>query len=144
MYAVSMLGYGTKLEATPMKRIATAVLLACMLTAEFHAQSDPTPLETTQSLAAACRTYVRMFDDNRASTTSTDWLHVGVCVGYFQGFAAHHFYATEFSNMVPLYCTPTGVNNTQVIKVFLKYTVDHPEELHLPISIIVARAIRQA
>jgi len=42
------------------------------------------------------------------------------------------------------FCLPDQVTNDQIIKIFVKYLDDHPEELHQPASLLLVTSMRKA
>lgn len=54
-----------------------------------------------------------------------------ICVGYISGFRESHESDEMILKVAPyLYCVPQEVTVGQIIRVFVKYLEDHPEELH--------------
>ena len=132
-----------KTEAV-MKWIIPAILLAYAIVNPSHVQSQENKLDTAEGLASACRLYVQLTDNQLRGVNTSDYVSAGFCGGYLNGFAANGSYAELFTDASQLYCVPKGVNIAQSIKVFLKYTDDHPEELHLPAGMVLVHALRKA
>jgi len=42
------------------------------------------------------------------------------------------------------FCMPATVTNDQIVKIFIKYLDEHPEELHQPASLLLATSLRKA
>jgi hypothetical protein len=61
---------------------------------------------------------------------------------YGQGVCAAYLMA--YKNNGPILCIPAGVRLEQVIKVFTKWSIDHPELLHLEADIGVYKALNNA
>jgi hypothetical protein len=40
------------------------------------------------------------------------------------------------------FCLPEGATNDQIVKIFVKYLDDHPEELHEPASLLLVTSLR--
>jgi hypothetical protein len=60
----------------------------------------------------------------------------GVFIGFVMGVAE-----TGWS---PAPCVPTNATNGQYVEVVRKYLKDHPEELHLPATILIQKAFNKA
>jgi Rap1a immunity proteins len=85
---------------------------------------------TADMLAPLCRIDIRIADTK--SGTITEMSESAACVSYVDGVldtleAVKEWHWTPSRELV---CIPEGVTSNQVEKVFLKYTDDHPEELH--------------
>jgi hypothetical protein len=65
--------------------------------------------------------------------TSEDWLEKGVCAGVVMAV----------QEIDPTICAPAAVTIGQSALVVVRYMQQHPETLHLPLSILVQTALRQ-
>ena len=100
---------------------------------------------TADRLAAQCRTSIRLETDEKAN-----WIDASIaqmCNGYLQG--AVDTFEFERETGVQKYsgqlaCVPSTVSVGQLVRVYVKYADEHPEELHLAGSIMVWNAIHKA
>jgi hypothetical protein len=100
---------------------------------------------TADRLAAQCRTSIRVESDEKSN-----WIDLSIgqlCNGYLQG--AVDTFEFERQTGVQKYsgqsaCVPSTVNVGQLVRVYVKYADEHPEELHLAGSIMVWNAIHKA
>jgi len=67
-----------------------------------------------------------------------------MCSGYLQGIADSELLVNDPQNFVPLICIPTGVDGSQIEKVFVKYANENPEKLHILAAAIVSSAFIKA
>jgi len=87
---------------------------------------------------------------DKEDKTSTEWAHVMACTGFVTGFTR----GVEFGSLyvedkahkkVPhLFCTPSEIENGQIIRIVLKYIRDNPAEAHLPTGALVVDALQKA
>ena len=75
-----------------------------------------------------------MDKNNNTVNTVQGGLHVGFCLGIVKG-------VTDTSTKV---CPPKEVNVGQNVRVVLKYSQDHPEELHVNQSPLIEKALSKA
>ena len=87
--------------------------------------------ETSDMLSAGCRIAIRTWSEQNPN--SIDLLLAQSCNGYMQG-ALDTF---EFEKVTgsqkfeaQSVCVPYDLKSEQAIRVFMKYSDDHPEELH--------------
>lgn len=73
-----------------------------------------------------------------ASLVNADTVAAGICVGYVMGIQTMVLASPEVSRVLGI-CLPP-VSAGQLIRVFLKYTRDHPEEEHLGTSILLYKS----
>ena len=125
--------------------IAVAVLLSLALTAGAGAQTT-----TGAEIISKCNQAVRDVDND----TSTDKppvksFDVGFCFGFMDGAnSAHQIWAasdkTNHRNHAMSYCFPDSVTNGQMLRVFVKYLDEHPQDLHEPAALLYIEAMRKA
>jgi hypothetical protein len=71
--------------------------------------------------------------------------HVGMCSGYIAGVNdAAIGYGSQMNSMKRLYCIPPKAGLDQLIRVVRKSLEDNPSQLHLPSSVLVIRALKNA
>jgi hypothetical protein len=93
---------------------------------------------TTDRLSTGCRIAIRTWSEQNPN--SIDLMLAQICNGYLQG-AIDTF---EFERASGSLCIPNEVKSEQAIRVFMKYSDDHPEELHKAAPVVVLEAMRQA
>jgi hypothetical protein len=64
--------------------------------------------------------------------------------GYIQGFLEGHTVLIAVSGAKPSYCYPENVGTEQVRRIVTKSLKDHPEKTHLPISVLMEKALVDA
>lgn len=71
--------------------------------------------------------------------------HVAMCSGYIAGVNdAAVGYGSEVNFKKRLYCIPPKAEMDQLIRVVRKSLEDNPSQLHLPSSVLVVHALRDA
>jgi Rap1a immunity proteins len=81
--------------------------------------------------------------------TSADKSNQMVCAAYVSGFvegasAAITFGRSKGESPSSLYCTDSGMEAGQLVRVVLKYIRSHPETAHLRTFVLVTRAFQAA
>ena len=66
------------------------------------------------------------------------------CFGYLAAVADTADTLAGWEGFEPSICVPLGVTGGQLIKVWVKYANEHPEELHLSASSLVLSAYAEA
>jgi Ssp1 endopeptidase immunity protein Rap1a len=120
-----------------MKRIILLVLAITAVAMPLPAQSKP--MDTTDGLSSACRSYVQLANNALPATSTEKYTQAGFCIGYMAGFA-HAISSTS----TPDFCLPESINLGVVVKAFLKYVDEHPQELQLSAKVTVPHALQQA
>jgi hypothetical protein len=96
--------------------------------------------KTSDMLSAGCRIAIRTWSGQNPN--SIDQLIAQSCVGYIQGsIDAFEFERIRGSENI---CVPDDVKGEQAIRVFMKYSDEHPEELHKGAPLVVWEAMHQA
>src|SRR5437899_3304490 len=97
-------------------------------------------------------------NDLKQQCASDVLVEQGFCLGYLKGFTDGVMFTTLFSRTAAvgpeagvglaqqdherlMGCIPDEVNIEQMRLVFLKYVDNHPEELHLPLMLVLTKAI---
>jgi len=101
--------------------------LALLSVAAFSATAHATPL-TTDDVANLCNVQAQPAQD--------------ICNAYIAGVED----ATDLARAVKGKdsCIPDGVTVPQMVKIFVKYTDNHPEQLHQPAAIGITLALADA
>lgn len=99
---------------------------------------------TADLLVPLCRVDIRLADTKTGSIT--DMSESASCASYVDGVldtleAAKEWHWTPSNDST---CIPEGVTSVQVEKIFLKYTDDHPEELHKAAPAVLWNALHRA
>jgi hypothetical protein len=117
--------------------LALLVLVGCTFA---HAQTQQlSPAEWTSLLIQNCKLL-----NDKGPTDESQLMSSGYCMGYITGFMdGLRALDTVYRQPTP-YCVPASVTTGQLIKVFLKYTDDHPEKLHYDSSMLMLAAITNA
>ena len=101
--------------------------------------------KTSDMLSAGCRIAIRTWSEQNPN--SIDLLVGQSCVGYLQGaldtFEFEKVTGSQKSEAQSV-CVPDDVKSEQAIRVFMKYSEDHPEELHHSAPLVVWEAMHQA
>src|SRR5438128_538979 len=119
-----------------MKRFIV-IFVFCGFANSLHARSMP-PGHTATDLVDECTIAVNI-EGNTTALDGPKTLQGGFCFGFVTGFAdANSLLAST------LFCAPQGVIVGQMVKVFLKYMDEHPEDLHRYASEMLAAALRKA
>jgi hypothetical protein len=124
--------------------LKTNVLLFLLLSAcGAHAQSGGFFM-TSNMLSAGCGIAIRTWSEQNPNPI--DLLAAQSCTGYLQGavdtFEFERVRGSQRSDQT--ICIPDDVKTEQVIRVFMKYSNDHPEELHKGAPPVVWEAMHQA
>lgn len=99
----------------------------------------------TSDMAAGCRVTLQMQEKGTAGLTAVQIMRGGACAGYFRGlFAGLLFADFEDADRVSSVKIPVESDTNQLIRVFLKYTDDHPEHLHRDLITVVLLALSEA
>jgi Rap1a immunity proteins len=108
-----------------------------------HAQNGGF-FKTANMLSAGCRIAIRTWSEQNPNPI--DLLAAQSCAGYLQGAVdAFEFDKVSGSQRSGAsICIPDDVKSDQTIRVFMKYSDDHPEELHKGATVVVWEAMRQA
>jgi len=69
---------------------------------------------------------------------------INECSAYLAGVLDTTSVWVSWGRMQNVICTQTGINQTQIRKIFIKYANQHPEVLHLDAAGMVLNAFRQA
>jgi hypothetical protein len=123
------------------------IVLFCVLVLPlcFRAPAQGGFYETTEMLSASCRIAIRTWSEQNPN--SIDLLIAQSCNGYLQGaldaFEFERVAGSQKSDAQSV-CIPDDVKKEQVIRVFMKYSDDHPEELHKAAPVVVWEAMHQA
>jgi hypothetical protein len=111
--------------------------LAAILAVSALAQAAAEP-DRTEQLVWDC-------EENPASEEgAVRFVH---CVGYVGGMLDMHALMSDprVAGGKPQFCLPkSGISNDQAIKVFLKWSREHPEQLHKSARISLLIALREA
>jgi hypothetical protein len=105
-----------------------------------HAQSGGF-YKTSDMLSAGCRIAIRTWSEQNPN--SIDLLAAQSCVGYIQG-SIDAFEFERIRGSEKSVCVPDDVKGEQAIRVFMKYSDEHPEELHKGAPLVVWEAMHQA
>jgi hypothetical protein len=120
------------------------LVVAFGLACGAHAQNGGFYMNADR-LSANCRIAIRTWSEQNPN--SIDLLIAQTCNGYLQG-AVDTF---EFEKVTgsqkyeaQSICVPDDVKSEQAIRVFMKYSDEHPEELHKSAPLVVWEAMHQA
>jgi Rap1a immunity proteins len=105
--------------------------------------------QSLRSLESGCASYEKL--EARNSLSDKEAANGIFCIGYIRGVLDTMLTWKAIEEKAKLKpapaahpCIPETVPNEEAIKVTIKFLKDHPEQLHLPASILVFRAMRQA
>lgn len=141
-----------------------AAIFACCLTVLFSlvavspdAQAEPDPT-TGNGLLPMCKSAI-IVSTNKASVKLTDEQNIGgvYCIAFVRGFwrGSDIAYALiERANarekrkpQERYWCPPkdySTISDTQIIRVFVKFLENQPEQLHKPPEVLLGMALTQA
>ena len=125
-------------------RCFEATIVFFLLMATTYAWAADQKFNSGIKLLNACEVY------EKASATNFKELHdafdVGYCMGIVAGISSTQIIYSEYlpKDFKEKVCWPDGTSNAQNIRVVMKYLRDHPAELHLPDSLLIIRAFREA
>lgn len=125
--------------------IAVVIPLCLMVSASAHAQTT-----TGADIVSKCKQAVRDVDnDTSADKPPVKSFDVGFCFGFIDGAnSAQQVWAasdrTNHRNHPMGYCFPDAVTNGQMLRVFVKYLDEHPQDLHEPAALLYIEAMRRA
>jgi hypothetical protein len=100
------------------------------------------------TLATDCRVAIRTRDNpaqSPAPQAIQDVKDSQLCIGYMTGVVDS--YEVEPDSLKTAgrgLCVPDDVRSTQLVRVFVKYADDHPEELHLAAPTVVWNSLHKA
>jgi len=85
------------------------------------------------------------FLDGESVDLDRDKSHgIGFCLGLMQGMLhMNQVYEYQLKGAA-LFCAPNSTTNGQAARIVVKYMRDHPEELHMPDSVLTFTALRAA
>ncbi len=117
-------------------KIALAVLLFSVFCVNCHAQTT-----TGEEIQSKCKGLL-----NRVETAA---FAGGFCAGFIDGVLNEHsmWEANDISHKRAheyKFCFPDNITNDQIMKVFVKYLDDHPEELHKPAAVLLVESMEKA
>ena len=75
---------------------------------------------------------------------SSNNIEYGSCLGYLAGLSGWEIFLQVNMKNHRLFCFPKGVTMGKIKKIFLNYTMEHPEELDDGASLCFYKAISQA
>jgi hypothetical protein len=114
------------------RTIAAAIFALLTVAAPARATADA-DLNSCMALMKDCRIALRDFRG------TTDTAHGMYCIGYMQGYRD----AVARSDN-PSFCEPSEATTEQLILVFLRWTDNHPETLHIAASLCARSALHEA
>ena len=99
-----------------------------------------TKIDTANDFVEACQSVINYETTHKDEITDT--INVGMCSGYLDAFF-------QFSPIIRDHykiedCSPDKVTYGQIIKIFIKYVNEHPEQLHMRAWVILVAALRNA
>jgi hypothetical protein len=118
-----------------MKRIILLAVVIAVASLPAYAQSKG--MDTTDGLVSACRLYSSLQAFGNAN--SDKYTQAGFCIGYMAGFAHASSLATT-----PTFCLPPTINLGEVVRAFVKYVDEHPQELNVSAKVSVSHALQSA
>jgi hypothetical protein len=84
-------------------------------------------------------------DGTAPDEPNEDVAGVSICLGYLRGILDATVAWESWGHIKPkLICKPSGVTTGQLRQVFLKYMRQHPENWHLPGSVLMLNALKGA
>jgi len=114
-------------------------LISCLLVLCQSAHATEGFYQTADQLALQCRVSIRIADVNPGPTVQD--LVVGQeCASYVMGaLDTFEFIRATGGQKYPVQtlCVPMAVKSSEALRVFLKYSDDHPEELHLSAPLVI-------
>jgi hypothetical protein len=124
-----------------MRRILFTLTLIVVATVSLQAQSQDAKTSATQ-LVEDCSNFKLSVESSKQGPRISDlnptfFFSSGECAGYMWAIM-------DFNPAIKWYCAPEGVTLGQLIKVFLKYMDEHPEQLHEDASLMLLRSLRKA
>lgn len=117
------------------------ILLALTAATPLRAQSDSVDDRTGQWMERTCGAFKAKMDAG-VPADHEGW----ECIGYVIGAAdALKPRLSEIRSSTrptrPQFCMPSGVTQGQLILIVLKYTADHPEQLHRQAVLLIEEAL---
>jgi hypothetical protein len=70
-------------------------------------------------------------------------LDTGICWGAFNVLWSGIYLVLGDKRMLPV-CPPVGLQEVQLIKIFLKYADEHPEQLHQEFTLVALNSLTHA
>jgi hypothetical protein len=113
---------------------AAAIFALLTVAAPAPSTANADDLSSCMALMKDCRIALRDF------RSTTDTAHGMRCIGYMQGYRD----AVALSNNNPAFCVPSEATTEQLILVFLRWTGNHPETLHIDASLCARTALHEA
>ncbi len=99
---------------------------------------------SAEALAKECRAVLSADLDKMQAPADAMW-PIGSCLGFLNGVIDMATIAREESpKTAQFFCIPRTVTGAQLAKVFVKYSDNHPEQLHLPAAVIVVLSFKDA
>ena len=98
--------------------VAVSLFVALPLMAEEQAAP-----ESTFFLLGTCMDVV--YQDESLTTSA-------YCKAFIKGAVNTHKYYTSYYNFPKQYCLPKGLSESEIIRIFIKFTQQHPEFIENP------------
>jgi Rap1a immunity proteins len=120
------------------------VFFLLMTVCGAHAQNGGY-FKTADMLVASCRIAIRTWSEQNPN--SIDLMLAQACPAYLQGaLDTFEFVRVTDSKKYEAasICIPDAVKSDQAVRVFMKYSDDHPEELHHSAPLVVWEAMHKA
>lgn len=121
------------------------LILVAVLCFIFAPMALASAFHTGTDLSRSCRAFIRIVDRSEPRIYS-DVKESDLCAGYIEGAldAFDTVQALSWGDRAKWICAPESMQLEQVIRVFLKYTDDHPEDLHYSAANVVWLALHGA
>jgi hypothetical protein len=109
----------------------------CLLTVPARAA------ETALQVQSWCKEIANLRVDEKHQFTMNQTFDNGFCWGAFALFQEVSYWGRDGTKILGL-CLPDGVGRIQLIKIFVHYVDDHPEQGHLGFPEVADMALRQS
>ena len=107
--------------------------LLLFLAVTFSSQSFASDIHSAFSLKNSCE----ITREPSHKKNIHDWGREMFCTGYIAG-------SIDMMNLNGQKCIPEKATYQQIVEVFLKYTEEHPEKLHLNMLLVLTESIGKA
>jgi hypothetical protein len=131
--------------------LATVSLIAflALMTQPSAATTNPDAVafRSTSELAGQCKLLIQMLDrvgpdvPENVTVGRKEWEEGMRCVSYIEGALGAYYSASEWVPKSAGFCLPAGVTGDQIPKIFVRFSDEHPEYLHVTASRIVLLAV---
>lgn len=116
----------------------TFLLIIAFLFITFPHNASGKHFSDGNQLLQACNQAIKYFDSDERSNV----FNAGSCWGYIR--AANDMYEIMAQDSIRTICIPSETGTQQMIRVVVKYLIDHPERLHNVASLLIYEAFKES